>query len=114
MAHFQNQHPATEVSQSDEFGNPVRQTDKYGNPIAKHKTGRGIAGIGGHHHGLHRTDSSSSSSSSEDEGTGRKRKGLKDKLKEKLPGGHKDQHQPHPAASTTTPGQQHEKNGMMD
>ena len=55
---------------------------------------------------------------SEDEGTGRK-KGLKEKLKEKLPGEHK-QHQPQ-VTSTTTPGQgpmyqehkHHEKKGMM-
>ena len=56
---------------------------------------------------------------SEDEGTGKK-KGLKQKLKEKLPGGHKE-YQGH-ATSTTAPGQgpayheheHHEKKGLMD
>ncbi|XWS33803.1 hypothetical protein CRYUN_Cryun22dG0114100 [Craigia yunnanensis] len=119
MAHFQNRHTVPEESQTDEFGNPIRRTDEFGNPIPKHETDRGITGVGGHHHrehhGLHRTgSSSSSSSSSEDEGTGRKKKGLKEKLKHK-------EHQPL-ATSTTTPGQgpvyqeheHHEKKGVMD
>ncbi|KAE8655070.1 Late embryoproteinsis abundant protein D-11 [Hibiscus syriacus] len=124
MAHFQNQYSAPEVTQTDAFGNPVRQTDEYGNPIPAQETGRGIAGIGGHHqgkhHGLRRSGSCSSSSSSEDEGTGRKKKGVKDKLKEKLPGGALKEQQ-YQAASATTPGQgptypQHnqEKKGVMD
>lgn len=56
--------------------------------------------------------------SSEDEGTGRKKKGLKEKLKEKIPGNKEHQSQ---ASSTTTPGQgptyqqqHHEKKGVMD
>ena len=66
MAHFQDRHIVPEVSQTDEFGIPIRRTDEFGNPIPKHETDRGIAGVGGHHyrehHGLHRTGSSSSSS----------------------------------------------------
>ncbi|KAF7080927.1 hypothetical protein CFC21_084922 [Triticum aestivum] len=51
---------------------------------AAHKTG----GI------LQRSNSSSSSSSSEDDGMGgRRKKGIKEKIKEKLPGGHGDQQQ---------------------
>lgn len=67
MAHFQNQYSAPEVTQTDAYGNPTRRTDEYGNSIPTQETGRGILGIGGHHHGghhgLHRTGSSSSSSS---------------------------------------------------
>lgn len=72
MSHYQNQYSAPEVTQTDEFGNPVRRTDNYGtNPTPQHgTTDRGILGIGGGHHhkgerhgvGLHRTGSSSSSS----------------------------------------------------
>ncbi len=44
---------------------------------------------------------------SEDDGQGgRRKKGLKDKIKEKLPGGHKDQHTP--ASLTGAPGCQHQ------
>ncbi|TYI01497.1 hypothetical protein ES332_A11G205000v1 [Gossypium tomentosum] len=123
MAHFQNQYSAPEVTQTDAYGNPTCRTDEYGNPIPTQETGRGILGIGGHHHGghhgLHRTgSSSSSSSSSEDEGTGKKKKGLKERLKEKIPGNKEHQSQ---ATSTTTPGQgptyhqqHHEKKGVMD
>ncbi|KAI4298308.1 hypothetical protein L6164_031883 [Bauhinia variegata] len=54
-----------------------------------------------------RRSSSSSSSSSEDDGQGgrrKKNKGLKDKIKEKLPGGkHKDKEEhPHSTSATTT------------
>lgn len=57
---------------------------------------------------------------SEDDGQGgRRKKGLKEKIKEKLPGtGHKEDHSH--ATSTTTPGgyqlaeQHHEKKGIME
>ncbi|XP_062197005.1 dehydrin DHN1-like [Phragmites australis] len=49
----------------------------------EHKTG----GI------LHRSGSSSSSSSEDDGMGGRRKKGLKDKIKEKMPGGHKNEQQ---------------------
>ena len=53
---------------------------------------------------------------------GRRKKGMKEKIKEKLPGGHKQEQQGY---STTTPGggygttggygeQTHEKKGMLD
>ncbi|TVU25569.1 hypothetical protein EJB05_28070 [Eragrostis curvula] len=97
------------------------RVDEYGNPIAGHGTGTGGmgmgtgtggmgmgthgtgAGMGGqfqphreeHKTGgiLHRSGSSSSSSSESDGEGGRRKKGIKEKIKEKLPGGHKDQQQ---------------------
>lgn len=60
--------------------------------------------------------------SSEDDGMGgRRKKGLKDKIKEKLPGGQKDE-QTYGTQTTTQggggygygEGQQHEKKGMME
>ncbi|KAK3224207.1 hypothetical protein Dsin_011232 [Dipteronia sinensis] len=107
MAHYQNQPGATNP-QFDEHGNMVRQTDEagFGSGIG---TGTGTGVATGHRnrglHGLHRDDGSSSSSSSEDEGTGiRKKKGMKEKIKEKIPGvGHKDDRPQHVSA-TTTPG----------
>nr|CAA55192.1 dehydrin [Triticum turgidum subsp. durum]prf//2211422A dehydrin [Triticum turgidum subsp. durum] len=88
---------------------------EYGNLVAGHGAGTGMAAHGGvgtgavaaagghfqptreeHKAGgiLQRSGSSSSSSSSEDDGMGgRKKKGIKDKIKEKLPGGHGDQQQ---------------------
>ncbi|VAI22871.1 unnamed protein product [Triticum turgidum subsp. durum] len=101
---FQGQHdnPANRV---DEHGNPFPLAGGVGGAQAapgtggqfqarreEHKTG----GI------LHRSGSSSSSSmfisvavqSSEDDGMGgRRKKGMKEKIKEKLPGGHKDNQQ---------------------
>ncbi|KAH7841829.1 hypothetical protein Vadar_010735 [Vaccinium darrowii] len=59
-------------------------------------------------------------------GGGRRRRGLKEKLKEILPGKHKDKHAPQthqtdiypvPLSSTTPPGQhphEHEKKGIME
>lgn len=50
---------------------------------------------------------------------GRRKKGIKEKIKEKLPGGHKQEQQSYSTA-TTTPGtggygeQPHEKKGMME
>lgn len=66
---------------------------------------------------------------SEDDGQGgrRKKKGITQKIKEKIPGGHKDHQSYDTAATTTTPGagggyggysggdqQPHEKKGMME
>lgn len=61
---------------------------------------------------------------SEDDGQGgrRKKKGIKEKIKEKLPGGHKDDEQQQTAYGepTTTghgygvEGEQHEKKGIME
>ncbi|KAE8786733.1 dehydrin 10 [Hordeum vulgare] len=84
-----------------QHGNAANRVDQHGNPVAalgatavtgpptggqlqpgreEHKT-RGI---------LHRRSSSSSSSSSEDDGMGgRRKKGIKEKIKEKLPGARK-------------------------
>lgn len=108
MAHYQNKHAPP--PQSDEYGNPVRQTDEYGNPIphggaTARTTGYGTTTTGGtvgqEGHKLHR---SGSGSSSEDDGKGgRRKKGVTEKIKEKLPGTHKDHdHQTHTTA--TTPG----------
>ncbi|KAF3440724.1 hypothetical protein FNV43_RR19010 [Rhamnella rubrinervis] len=144
MAHIQNPYGAT--GQTDEYGNPISQTDEYGNPIQHtgitgshgttgygttgYGTGTAVTGVGGEHnqqfkehgHGtgvLHRSGSGSSSSSEDDGQGGRRKKGLKEKIKEKMPGqGHRDD-QGHVSA-TTTPvgydamGEHHEKKGMMD
>lgn len=144
MAHYQNPYGDTTRTGTDEYGNPVRHTDQYGNPV--HQTGSanpygatGAAGAGygnttatgmtGHHgtghQGLHRSGSSSSSSSEDevDENGVRRKKGMKDKIKEKIPGmGGHHQDKPHATATTTpTPGgygaageQHHEKKGIMD
>ncbi|OEL27908.1 hypothetical protein BAE44_0011073 [Dichanthelium oligosanthes] len=61
----------------------------------EHKTG----GI------LHRSGSSSSSSSEDDGMGGRRKKGIKEKIKEKLPGGHKNDQQ-HATATGGAYGQQ--------
>nr|AAC05922.1 dehydrin-/LEA group 2-like protein [Thinopyrum elongatum] len=91
----------------------TNRVDEYGNPVAGHGVGTGMGAHGGvgtgaaagghfqptreeHKAGgiLQRSGSSSSSSSSEDDGMGgRRKKGIKDKIKEKLPGGHGDQQQ---------------------
>uniref|UniRef100_A0A453PUK6 Dehydrin Rab15 n=1 Tax=Aegilops tauschii subsp. strangulata TaxID=200361 RepID=A0A453PUK6_AEGTS len=90
------------------------RVDEYGNPVARHGVGTGMgthggvgtgAAAGGHFQPmrdehqtgrgiLHRSGSSSSSSSEDDGMGGRRKKGIKEKIKEKLPGGHGDQ-QPH-------------------
>uniref|UniRef100_A0A453PUL2 Dehydrin DHN3 n=1 Tax=Aegilops tauschii subsp. strangulata TaxID=200361 RepID=A0A453PUL2_AEGTS len=94
-----------------EHGQATNRVDEYGNPVAGHGVGTGMGAHGGvgtgaaagghfqptreeHKAGgiLQRSGSSSSSSSSEDDGMGgRRKKGIKDKIKEKLPGGHGDQ-----------------------
>nr|APH07539.1 DHN4 short isoform [Cynodon dactylon x Cynodon transvaalensis] len=111
----------------DEYGNPVAghgtgtgemgmgthgTTGTGGMGMGTHGTGTG-AGMGGqfqptreeHKTGgiLHRSGSSSSSSSEDDGMGGRRKKGIKDKIKEKLPGGHKDDQQ---QMGTGTYGQQ--------
>ncbi|CAM0943549.1 unnamed protein product [Alopecurus aequalis] len=89
-------------------GQATNRVDEYGNPVAAHGgltggvgTGQGPAAGGQfqpmkdeHKAGgiLHRSGSSSSSSSDEDDGMGgRRKKGMKEKIKEKLPGAHGDQ-----------------------
>ncbi|KAJ1262687.1 hypothetical protein BS78_09G128800 [Paspalum vaginatum] len=98
-----------------QHGHDTTGAEGYGNPVAAHHQhggdttgmpGHGEAGgaggqfqpVAGEEHRsrgiLHRSGSSSSSSSSEDDGMGgRRKKGLKEKIKEKLPGGHKDNQQ---------------------
>ncbi|KAF8692783.1 hypothetical protein HU200_016452 [Digitaria exilis] len=85
------------------YGNPVAaQPQQHGGQVmepaaAEEQRSRGI---------LHRSGSSSSSSSSEDDGMGgRRKKGLKEKIKEKLPGKNKDGQQT-AAGGTAAYGQQ--------
>ncbi|XP_021286983.1 late embryogenesis abundant protein [Herrania umbratica] len=140
---------------TDEQGNPVQLTDEYGNPVhvtgiaSKHpvmtqtgvhggqmgdETGSAAGYQQQHPQQLHYEASSrveiqrsNSSSSSEDDEMGgiRKKKGLKDKIKDKLTGGkHKEEVQSqtttHESKATTTSvahGQQHtehEKKTMME
>ncbi|NP_001105419.1 dehydrin DHN1 [Zea mays] len=94
----------------DQYGNLVGGVE-HGTGGMRHGTGtaggmgqlgeHGGAGMGGgqfqpareeHKTGgiLHRSGSSSSSSSEDDGMGGRRKKGIKEKIKEKLPGGHKD------------------------
>ncbi|MGD7340698.1 hypothetical protein ACQCRO_27745, partial [Ralstonia pseudosolanacearum] len=106
--------------------NPLGQTDEYGNPIghtgAGHTTGTGAGtghqqqqGHGGLGGVLHRSGSSSSSSSEDDGEGGRRKKGIKEKIKEKIPGGHKDQStQPGCGGTTGGYGQPQEKKGVME
>ncbi|KAK3224205.1 hypothetical protein Dsin_011230 [Dipteronia sinensis] len=123
MAHYQNQPGATNP-QCDEHGNMIRQTDEasFGSGIG---TGTGTGVATGHlDRGLHFTGFIS-----DDEGAGlRKKKGMKEKIKEKIPGaGHKDDRPQHVSATTTHCGyggmsgegqyQQehgHQKKGMME
>ena len=139
MESYQNQPTAARRNtdqtavQTDEYGNPIRHSAAATGYGAAPATGygaapaTGFAGTG-HHHGegghgitgkLHRSGSSSSPSSSEDDGLGGRRKkdkSMKQKIKEKLPGGHKDEY----ATSTTTPGvygtadEPHHKKGIME
>ncbi|CAO2148788.1 unnamed protein product [Urochloa humidicola] len=83
-----------------QHGHATNQANEYGNPVA---AGHGATGVGAAGEqvqpmkddhktdGLLRRSGSSSSSSSEDDGMGgRRKKGIKEKIKEKLPGGNKD------------------------
>ncbi|MCL0295749.1 hypothetical protein M2T30_24670, partial [Escherichia coli] len=109
---------------TDELGNVVQhgRTDTaYGTAHAK----TGNEGIVGRPGGPAVLQRSGSSSSSEDDGLGgRRKKGLKEKIKEKLPGGgNKDDQYTH-GTQTTTPygggttytgeGEHHQKRGVMD
>nr|AMD11608.1 dehydrin [Betula platyphylla] len=149
MAHFQNQYAASQIDeygspirtdQFDEYGNPIRvdqygntvRTDEYGNPIRTdeygnpiHHTAGTTAGYGaggfdtttpqGMRHDVTGTRGS------EDDGHGgrRKKKGLAEKIKEKIPGvGNKD-HRSNTSATTTQAYdegelRQHEKKGVME
>ncbi|KAL2520496.1 dehydrin DHN1-like [Forsythia ovata] len=122
----------TEIEQyGDQHSNQMRKTVEYGNPVqhtGKQGTGHGRiapgtidAGLAGQQHGQLRRSGSSGSSSLEDDGQcGRRKKGLKDKMKEKLPRGHKDEQ--NYGTQTTTPAggygyggrEHHEKKGVVE
>ncbi|KAH7566353.1 hypothetical protein JRO89_XS08G0142600 [Xanthoceras sorbifolium] len=138
----QNQPRGAFPQDTDEYGNTIRQTDEGG--YGSYQTGgtTTTGGLGtctgkgvaiGHrergHLGVHHDNDGSSSSSSEDEGKGTRKKGIKEKIKEKIPGvGHRDEDRPH--YTGTTPGgpggygvagegqyqreHGHEKKGMME
>ncbi|URD99558.1 Dehydrin [Musa troglodytarum] len=94
----------------DEHGNPLSVNQGYGiGAGAATKEQHRCSGTGG----LHR---SGSSSSSEDDGQGgrRKKKGLKEKVTEKLPGGHKSEKERKEPETGTGAGEQHEKKGLME
>ncbi|MGI4699486.1 hypothetical protein ACR2YT_27350, partial [Klebsiella pneumoniae] len=125
---------------TDEYGNPIDQHATGGTKGDQYGTG-GLTGVGatgtpgmhgtgtgaktGTHgvglstgtHGqsqLQRSGSSSSSSSEDDGMGGRRKKGIKEKIKEKLPGGHKQEQQTHTTTGeygTTATG---EKKGMVE
>ncbi|XP_068644012.1 dehydrin DHN1-like [Aristolochia californica] len=121
----------TRGRQTDEYGNPVytaTDVDDYGNPIYPSGATEGYGGVtdtdvtgthgkvtdvgigAGGHEQLRR--SGVSSSSEEDEaGVRRKKKGWKEKIKEKLPGGHKDKDEAGQGYGT---GQELEKKGTME
>ncbi|XP_062102466.1 dehydrin Rab18-like [Humulus lupulus] len=132
---------ATTTPQVDEYGNPIQHgIAKTGHGTGgKHDSARTGVGYGtgagtfdtgpdAHQqpHTTHRRSGSSGSSSSEDDGQGgRRKKGLTQKIKEKLPGGHHDQgsapsYGSSTAATNTAPGgvlhqtESQEKKGMMD
>ncbi|KAK1620760.1 hypothetical protein QYE76_026277 [Lolium multiflorum] len=98
---YQGQH-AQATNRVDQYGNPVAG---HGGVIGGHGggigTGTGAAG-GGHFQPtreegklggmLHRSGSSSSSSSEDDGVGGRRKKGIKEKIKEKMPGHNDQQH----------------------
>ncbi|KAK3118728.1 hypothetical protein QOZ80_9BG0705640 [Eleusine coracana subsp. coracana] len=104
---------------AQQHGHATTGVDAYGNPVAVHggMAGHGPVVAGAPDTGtgaqfqpaaaveqrprgiLHRSSSSSSSSSSEDDGLGgRRKKGIKQKIKEKLPGGNKG-NQPQPGTT---------------
>ncbi len=114
MASYGDQYGRDQGRQTDEFDNPIHHTtggtiDDYGigtGATTGTGTGQHNGTQGQQHQGggvtgvLHRSGSSSSSSSEDDGIGGRRKKGIKDKIKEKLPGGHKEQQR----TSTTTQG----------
>ncbi|KAF8766056.1 hypothetical protein HU200_007903 [Digitaria exilis] len=113
----QGQHGHGTTGRVDQYGNPVagvgHGTTGTGGGMGYGTTGTGGMGQLGEHGGagmgggqfqpvreehktggiLHRSGSSSSSSSEDDGMGGRRKKGIKEKIKEKLPGGHKDDQQ---------------------
>nr|AAA19693.1 dehydrin [Sorghum bicolor] len=143
-----------EYGQQGQHGHGTTGLDQYGNPVAARnrgmRTGTGHGAMLGLstacslawvEHGqfqparegakdrmhLHRSGSSSSSSSETDGMGGRRKKGIGEKIKEKLPGAHKDnQHATAPAAAAYgqqghtgvrtygTEGTASEKKGIMD
>ncbi|XP_054807579.1 dehydrin DHN1-like [Prosopis cineraria] len=111
MAHYQK-HQYGDARWTDEYGKPVNYYDKRSGT-----TGYGGAGVTGTDH--LRESSSSSEDEVVDENGVRRKKGMKEKIKEKIPGvgGHSAHaHQ----TSTTTPGgagsseDHHHKKGFMD
>ncbi|XP_062179338.1 dehydrin DHN3-like [Phragmites australis] len=104
------------------------RVDEYGNPVAGNGTGTVTGGMGMGAHGgagtgagtggqfqpareQHKTDGilhrPGGSSSSEDDGMGgRRKKGITEKIKEKLPGGQKDKQQGHAGMTGGACGQQ--------
>ncbi|KAL2520518.1 Dehydrin [Forsythia ovata] len=129
---FDTQLKLEEIEQyGDQHGNQMRKTVEYGNPVqhtGKQGTGHGRiapgtidAGLAGQQHGQLCRSGSSGSLSSEDDGQcGRRKKELKDKMKEKLPRGHKDEQ--NYGTQTTTPAggygyggrEHHEKKGVVE
>lgn len=130
----QGQHGYGTTGRVDQYGNPVGGVE-HGTTGTGGMGQHGGAGMGGgqfqpareeHKTGgiLHRSGSSSSSSSEDDGMGGRRKKGIKEKIKEKLPGGHKDNQ--HATATGGAYGQQGhtggtygtegtgEKKGIMD
>lgn len=126
------------IRQMDEFGDPVQQTG-YGTGGYGAGTGGAAGATGGLGYGGDQQlrgerrggldggvlQRSGSSSSSEDDGQGgRRKKGIKDKIKDKIPGmGNDDEQQMAGSYPTSTTagggygaelGQQQEKKGMMD
>lgn len=125
------------IEQRDEYGKPVDHhptpTSGYGsNTAATTGYGTNYPAGGAYHagagttggmnmtggtttgHGLHRSGSSSSSSEDEvDENGVRRKKGIKDKIKEKLPGTHHHQSQPQDTY-TASAGDHHQNKGIID
>ncbi|KAL6494809.1 Plant dehydrin [Orobanche gracilis] len=128
MADLRDEH-GNPIQLTDQYGKPVQLTDEFGNPM--HLTGvatTNTAGLGAamkhesyqpepavqQQEQLRRSGSSSSSSSSEEDGQGvRRKKGLKERIKDTIGGG---TNAPPSKTSTTVPGQatEHEKKGLME
>lgn len=118
-------HGTTGAYKTDQYGptgtTGAYGTDQYGGTgtTGAHGTqgGGGLAaGLTAATGGGHHRRSGSSSSSSEDDGLGgRRKKGLKEKIKEKLPGG-KSEEQTYGTAAPGGVGYErvHEKKGMME
>nr|CAD1834868.1 unnamed protein product [Ananas comosus var. bracteatus] len=104
--------PIPEVYNATGAGTGAHGTTGVGPYGTAHPQG-GVAAAGGGGHGQlmpgrerghRRSGSSSSSSSSEDDGMGgRRKKGIKEKIKEKMPGAHKTADDEHRYAGQTAP-----------